>query len=138
MKFPSVGTAQQQNVYKQNSFQTASPGELTLMLYNGCLKFIRLAEGALESRDYEATNVNITKAQKIIRELMVTLRIEDETTQQMLQLYDFAYDALVRANVHNDVKALKEAKSIINSFRDTWLEVIQIDRKHRFASGAHV
>ncbi|AXF57946.1 flagellar export chaperone FliS [Salicibibacter kimchii] len=123
--------------YQQNAFQTASPGELTLMLYNGCLKFIRLSVNAVEKNDYEAKNINVTKAQKIIRELMVTLRVENETTQQMLQLYDFAYDALVRANINNDVNALEEAASIITDFRDTWKEVIMIDRKQRHGSGVN-
>ncbi|QQK82050.1 flagellar export chaperone FliS [Salicibibacter cibi] len=123
--------------YQQNAFQTASPGELTLMLYNGCLKFIRLSANAMEKKDYEAKNINITKAQKIIRELMVTLRIENETTQHMMQLYDFSLDALVRANINNDANALEEAASIITEFRDTWKEVIKIDRKQRHASGVN-
>ncbi|QQK78449.1 flagellar export chaperone FliS [Salicibibacter cibarius] len=131
-----MGT-QTRAVYQQNAFQTASPGELTLMLYNGCLKFIRLSANAMEKKDYEAKNFNITKAQKIIRELMVTLRVENETTQQMLQLYDFAFDALVRANINNDANALEEAASIITEFRDTWKEVIKIDRKQRHASGVN-
>ncbi|WP_227003896.1 flagellar export chaperone FliS [Salicibibacter halophilus] len=130
----AMGT-QTRAAYKQNAFQTASPGELTLMLYNGCLKFIRLSASAMDKKDYETKNLNITKAQKIIRELMVTLRVENETTQQMLQLYDFAHDALVRANINNDANALDEADAIITEFRETWKEAIKIDRQQRYALG---
>lgn len=62
--------------YQQNSVNTASPGELTLMLYNGCLKFINLAKKAIEDKKMEEKNVNLIKAQKIIQELMVTLNMD--------------------------------------------------------------
>ncbi|SDI44912.1 flagellar export chaperone FliS [Natribacillus halophilus] len=125
----------QQNAYQQNALQTASPGELTLMLFNGCLKFMRVSARAIETGDHEKKNINITKAQMIVRELMVTLRRENETTEQMIQLYDFVHDALVRANIHNDAGALEDAETIMTEFRDTWKEVIRIDRKERHTPG---
>ena len=69
--------------YQQNSVNTASPGELTLMLYNGCLKFINLAKHAIRSKDIQAKNTNIQKAQKIVQELMVTLNMDLEVSQNM-------------------------------------------------------
>lgn len=36
--------------YQKNSIETATPAELTLMLYEGCLKFIRLAKYAIQKR----------------------------------------------------------------------------------------
>ncbi|MFS8652347.1 MAG: flagellar export chaperone FliS, partial [Caldibacillus sp.] len=59
--------------YRRNAVNTATPGELTLMLYDGCLKFIRLAKEAINNNDIQAKNTNIQKAQNIITELMVTL-----------------------------------------------------------------
>ncbi len=67
--------AHMQATYKQNAMKTASPGELTLMLYNGCLKFIHQASRAMENHDIEMRNQAIGKAQKIIQELMVTLKL---------------------------------------------------------------
>lgn len=52
---------QPHQAYQQNSIQTASPGELTMMLYNGCLKFIRLAKKGIENENIEQKNVNIKK-----------------------------------------------------------------------------
>lgn len=127
--------AMSQQAYQQNQFQTASPGELTLMLYNGCLKFLRLAKRGLEAENYEEKNKNITKAQNIIRELMVTLQVNDETSEQMLKLYDYVHDQLIQANVHNRKENLDNAEAIVTEFRDTWKQVIQVDRQNRHQGG---
>lgn len=124
-----------QSAYKQNAMKTASPGELTLMLYNGCLKFIKQTRLAIEENDLEKRNVNSTKAQNIIRELMVTLKTDHEVGQNMMRMYDFILNRLIEANVKNDAKALTEAEELVVEFRDTWKEVIQLDRKQRHGAG---
>ncbi|UCZ52676.1 flagellar export chaperone FliS [Bacillus shivajii] len=121
--------------YKKNSMETKSPGELTLMLYEGCLKFIKRAEKAIDENNIEDRNTNLIKAQNIIRELMVTLKTDVEVAQNMMQLYDFILNRLVDANTNNDKKALKEAEQFVVEFRDTWKEVIKIDRQRRHGSG---
>ena len=59
--------------YKEQSVTTATPEELTLMLYNGCIKFINLAEVFIDDKNIEKINVNILKAQDIVNELNITL-----------------------------------------------------------------
>lgn len=117
--------------YQQNKATTSSPGELTLMLYNGCLKFMKQAEMAIEKGDVQARNVNLTKAQNIIRELMVTLKTNTELGKNMMSLYDFILNCLVEANVENSTAKIKEAEEFVVSFRDTWKQAIQLDRKKR-------
>lgn len=124
-----------QSVYKNNAIQTATPGELTLMLYNGCLKFIQQGKQAIEAGDIEAKNTALQKAQNIIRELMVTLKTDSELGQNMLRIYDFILSRLIYANIKNDLTALAEAEELVVSFRDTWKEAIQIDRKQRHGEG---
>ncbi|WP_100405448.1 flagellar export chaperone FliS [Bacillus solitudinis] len=124
-----------QTAYKQNAMNTASPGELTLMLYNGCLKFIKQAKLAIDENDIEKRNVNITKAQNIIRELMVTLKADTELGMNMLRMYDFILSRLIDANVQNERKMLEEAEELVIEFRDTWKEIIQIDRQQRHGAG---
>jgi len=119
--------------YQQNSVNTASPGELTLMLYNGCLKFITLAKKAIQAKDIPAKNTNIQKAQNIITELMVTLDPRFEISKQMMPLYDFARSKLIEANVKNSVQSLEEAEAIVTEFRDAWKEVIHINRMNTYA-----
>lgn len=121
--------------YQQNSVNTASPGELTLMLYNGCLKFIHLAKGAIAQKNFEERNKNIIKAQDIISELMVTLDMEQEVSQNLMQLYDYLNRQLIQANIKNDVTILEEVEGFVTEFRDTWKEVIQINRQKMFVNG---
>lgn len=118
-----------QQAYANNSVATASPGELTLMLYNGCLKFIRFAERAMADKNIEQKNVNIQKAQAIVRELSITLKTDTDTAKNMLALYDYLYSRLVDANVQNDPAILKEVEEFVKEFRDTWKQVIQENRR---------
>lgn len=113
----------------ENSIYTASPGELTLMLYNGCLKFIHIAKMAISEKNIEKRNTNIQKAQNIIRELMVTLNQEMEISKQLMPLYDYLYRRLVEANIKNDSFILDEVERFVTEFRDTWKQVIQINRQ---------
>ncbi|GGB43749.1 flagellar export chaperone FliS [Fictibacillus barbaricus] len=117
------------NVYQNNSVQTASPGELTLMLYNGCLKFIGLARTAIELKNTEQKNTNLLKAQKIIQELMVTLNMDVEISKSMMQMYDYINRRLIEANIQSDVTILDEVEDYVTDFRNTWKEVIQINRR---------
>ncbi|MGM8215209.1 flagellar export chaperone FliS [Bacillaceae bacterium W0354] len=123
------------NAYQQNSIQTAMPGELTLMLYNGCIKFIKLAKRDIENKDIENKNINIQKAQNIIQELMVTLNQEYEVSKQVLPLYDYIRYQLIQANLKNDVAILDEVEGLVSEFRDTWKEVLKLSREKSKVSG---
>ncbi|MGM0975524.1 MAG: flagellar export chaperone FliS [Bacillota bacterium] len=124
--------------YQQNSVNTASPGELTLMLYNGCLKFIHQAKKAIEEKNIEMKNTNIQKAQSIIQELMVTLNMDIEVSKNMMSLYDFMNRRLMEANIKNDASILDEVEGMVTEFRDTWKEVIQVNRQKQFSQGGTV
>jgi len=126
------------NAYKQNSVTTASPGELTLMLYNGCLKFLTRAKEAITVKDIQEKNTNIQKAQAIIKELMVTLKQDQPITQQMLPLYDYMNRRLIEANINNDTTIIDEVIELTTEFRDTWKQVIQITRQQQFSNALQV
>jgi flagellar secretion chaperone FliS len=121
--------------YQQISVTTASPGELTLMLYNGCLKFINLAKQAIQANDIQTKNTNILKAQKIIQELMVTLNLDLEISNNMMSLYDYVNRRLIEANIKNDTDILEEVEGLITDFRDTWKQVIQLNRQKQHSQG---
>jgi len=124
-----------QNAYKQNSVTTASPGELTLMLYNGCLKFLNKAKQAIQEKNIQEKNTNLQKAQAIISELMSTLNMDIEISKQMLPLYEYMNHRLVEANIQNDVAIIEEVEGLVTEFRDTWKEVIRINRQQQFGQG---
>jgi len=124
-----------QNAYKQNSVTTASPGELTLMLYNGCLKFLNKAKLAIQDKNIQEKNTNLIKAQAIISELMATLNMDIEVSKNMLALYEYMNRRLVEANIQNDVSIIEEVEGLVTEFRDTWKEVIRINRQQQFGNG---
>ncbi|RFU69335.1 flagella export chaperone FliS [Peribacillus saganii] len=124
--------------YKQNSVNTASPGELTLMLYNGCLKFIFQAKKAIQEGSIEERNTNIQKAQKIVQELMVTLNMDLEVSKNMMSLYDYCNRQLMEANIKNDPAILTEVEEFITDFRNTWKQVIQLNRQKKYSEGGSV
>lgn len=130
-----IATNNPYKMYEQNSVTTASAGELTIMLYNGCLKFIKKAKQAIEKNNIEERNTNIQKAQNIIRELMVTLNMDYEVSKNMMALYDFIIQSLLEANIKNDLKKLEEAEQIVIDFRDTWKQVIQLNRSKQQSGG---
>ncbi len=115
--------------YQNNSVTTASPGELTLMLYNGCLKFINLAKHAIENNEIEKKNTNIQKVQNIISELNLTLNMDIEISKNMRPLYEYVNRRLMEANIQQDISILKEVEELITEFRDTWKQVIQLNRQ---------
>ncbi|GEN87157.1 flagellar export chaperone FliS [Oceanobacillus sojae] len=124
--------------YQNNSVNTASGGELTLMLYNGCIKFIKQAMKDVDNKDFAAKNTNIQKAQKIVNELMVTLDMKLDISHQILPLYDYMHNLLTEANIKNDIEKLKEALGYAEEFRDVWKQVILKDRQQKFKQGASV
>ncbi|WP_018660723.1 flagellar export chaperone FliS [Heyndrickxia acidiproducens] len=131
-----MATQNPYQAYQNNSISTASAGELTLMLYNGCLKFIHLARVAMQNKNIEEKNKNIQKAQNIIRELMVSLDTEKfAAAEKMLAIYEFMLHELIAANIKNDPGKLDTVEELVTGFRDTWKQVIQLNRRQTFGSG---
>ena len=122
--------------YKKQQILTATPETLTLMLYNGCLKFIKEGVEALAEKNYEAANISLQKAQNIISEFRVTLNMDYEISHQLMPLYNYAYDRLVEGNLDNNFDAIKEATDIITELRDAWAQAMKKAREEKGAQRA--
>ncbi|RDW15671.1 flagellar export chaperone FliS [Oceanobacillus chungangensis] len=133
-----MATNKAYQTYQNNAVTTASGGELTLMLYNGCMKFIKQAMKEIHAKNYEAKNTNIQKAQNIIQELMITLDPKVEISNQILPLYEYIHFQLKEANIKNDAGLLEEALGLVTEFRDTWKQVILKTRQKQYTQGAQV
>ncbi|MBR4153563.1 MAG: flagellar export chaperone FliS [Selenomonadaceae bacterium] len=118
--------------YRRQQILNAPAEQLTLMLYNGCLKFIDDGKAALEEKNYEESNVNLQKAQRIISEFRLTLNMDYEISHQLFPLYNYIYDRLVEGNIKSDIAQIDEAKELITELRDAWVEAM---RKARFEKG---
>ena len=119
-----MATINPYQAYQQNSVMTASPQELTLMLYNGSLKFMKLAKRAMAENNFQEKNTNIIKAQNITQELRVTLDSDAEISKNMEQLYEYMYTRLIEANTKNDLAILEEVEGLMVELRDTWKQVM--------------
>jgi flagellar protein FliS len=113
------------SVYKNNRVLTASPAELTLMLYEGAIKFCNIALMAMEKNDIIKANKNIIKAERIISELRYTLDFNYPVANQFEVIYDYIYRRLIDANIKKDPEILEEALGYIREMRDTWKDVMK-------------
>lgn len=118
---------------KQDSIYTATPEELTLMLYDGAVKFGNQALIALEQKDFDKANTLIQKMQNIIREFQFTLKKGYEISDQLNNVYDYIHRILVTANLKKDKEKLEEALSLIRELRDAWKEAMKIARAEKKA-----
>ena len=114
--------------YNNNKVLTASPAELTLMLYDGMIKFCNIAEVAIEQKDVQKAHTNIMKVQHIIDYLRQTLDMKYEVAQDFERIYEYLSGRLIEANMKKDIVILKEVNEHIHSVRDTWKEVMQMNR----------
>jgi len=110
--------------YGNNKVLTATPAELTLMLYDGAVKFANRAVEALEKKDYENTNMNIQRCRAIIVELMSTLDFKYPVAEDFKRMYDYIFNLLVNANMKKDMELLQRALEEIRGMRDVWKEVM--------------
>ena len=117
--------------YKRQQILTATPEALTLMLYNGALRFMTEGREALEKKDFEEANTALQKAQNIITEFRVTLNMEYDIAHQLMPLYNYVYDRLVEANLKSDVDKIDEAKHLISELRDAWAKAMVKARKEK-------
>lgn len=114
--------------YSNNAIQTASKEELTLMLYEGALKFTNQAIASIENKDFQKANDLIIRVQDIIREFQITLDDRYEISRNFHSMYDYLFRLLVDANIKKDIGVLKEARDYIREFRDMWKEAMKLSK----------
>ena len=110
--------------YANNRILTASPAELTLMLYEGAIKFCNIAIMAIENKDIEKAHTNIMKAQRIIEEFQLTLDFKYEIANDFNNVYNYLMQRLREANLTKDKEILEEVNTHLRVMRDTWKEVM--------------
>ena len=111
--------------YKNSKVLTASPAELTLMLYDGCIKFCNMAVMDINGKDFYKANKNIQKAERIIGEFKMTLDHRYEVAKDFDNIYDYVLRRLHEANMTKDTTILDECITHMRSLRDTWKEVMK-------------
>lgn len=116
------------NAYQRNAIMTASPAELTLMLYEGAIKFCNIGIMAIENKEMEKANTNLKKAQNIISELRASLDRKYPVWEDFERVYEYIYRRLVEGNMKKDTEIVEDALKYIREMRDTWKEVMRLNR----------
>lgn len=112
--------------YLENRVLSAKPEELTYMLYEGIVKFIKKAMLSIESKNYEQINYNTQRAQAIVDELRNTLNMDIPLSESLDSLYEYLNFKLLNANISKSEKEFEEALEIAESFKETWKEAFNI------------
>lgn len=116
--------------YQTSRILTASPAELTLMLYDGAIKFGNVAIQGMREKDIEKAHVNLKKVQRIVTEFRVTLDMSYPVAQDFERIYVYLEERMIEANLKKDPEIMEEVVSHLRSLRDTWKEVIRLNKSH--------
>ena len=119
-------------VYRSNAILTASPGQLVLMMFDGALRSIAIAKGALERpksdiKRIEVINRELIKAQSIIAELRASLNHEvgGDFAPTMERLYDYYNRRLFEANLRKQIEPVLEVEKLLADIREAWAEMLK-------------
>lgn len=123
-----MNAASTANAYKTQQVMTASPEELTLMLYNGAIRFVGESIQAIENKDIEKAHKANLRAQDIVREFMATLDMQYDISHALMALYDYIEYRLIQGNSKKEVEPLVEAKGMLTELRDTWVQALRLAR----------
>ncbi len=116
--------------YNNSKVMTASPAELTLMLYDGAIKFCNIAIVGIENKDIEKAHINIKKTERIIEEFLRTLDDKYPVAKDFENVYTYLLRRLFEANCKKDKEILEEVLEHLRGMRDTWKEVMRQNRIH--------
>ena len=112
--------------YANNKITTASPAELTLMLYDGAIKFCNIAIVGIEQKDIQKAHTNIVKVERIIEEFQATLDHKYPVAKDFDEVYKYLMMRLREANIKKDKEILEEVLKHLRTMRDTWKEVMRL------------
>lgn len=112
--------------YQNNKILTATPADLTLMLYEGAIKFCNIAIVACEKKDIEKAHINIRKCDAIIEEFQLTLDHKYPVAKDFDKVYTYLRQQLLDANLKKDPAILEEVLKHLRTMRDTWKEVMKL------------
>src|SRR5687767_4482013 len=119
------------NSYRQVALQTAAPGQIVLMLFEGAIRFLERAEGGFGMDDPAEANQtihnNIQRTQEILHELNMALDLQNggELAETLRGLYEYMDRRLLESNVQKKSDGIVEARRLLTTLRDAWAQMLQ-------------
>ncbi len=113
------------DAYKETASNTVQQDKLILMLYDGALKFLKIAKENMQLSTYDIANTNILRAQDILTELMFSINLEKgkEIGMNLFHLYAYLKKRLLEANIQKEAAILDEVYALLSQLREAWYEV---------------
>lgn len=111
--------------YKQQGVMVANPVELIIMLYDGCVKQLRLAGIAIKEEDTQNANTSLQKAQDIISELIMSLDFRYPLANELMNIYDFIINSIIEINISKNESSIEPLIEILNELRKSWTHVLK-------------
>lgn len=116
--------------YRKNAVNGASPLQLVIMLYDGALRFMEAGRHAMAHGDLPRQNDQLQRAQKIVMELMACVDLEKggDIAKNLLSLYTYVLDELVKANVEDNAERIERGMRVMRDLRESWAQIAQGER----------
>lgn len=130
-----MNSANAASAYQTQQLMTAPPEKITLMLYNGAIRFVTESIMALDAGNSELSKQKNIKAQNIMYEFIKTFDMNYEVSRQWAEYYRYIIECLIQGYEKQNRDKMEEAKDLIRSFRDTWVEVMKKVNQEKAASG---
>lgn len=126
-----VNNSQAANAYKNQQIMTASPAQLTLLLYNGALRFLAESISAMEQGKIEKSHNANLRVQAIVSEFVITLDMSYEISKGYAQLYEYTEYCLIQGNIKQDLKFMHQAKQVLEELREAWVGAMRQTQEAR-------
>lgn len=113
--------------YLETQVLTASPERLHLMVVDAAVRFARKGEEALEAADYATACSALDRSRSCVNELLAGVNSDPnpELADRLRSLFLFVHGNLVRADLTHDARLVRDALSILETHRETWLALIK-------------
>lgn len=108
--------------YQEKYISTMTPSEMVTLLYSEIIKNLNKSVAAISNKKIPEAHQHIVKAQDILLYMIKNLDLRYEIGTELLKLYDFMYDALVKANINKDAELIKRVVNMITDLKSTWIE----------------
>ena len=117
-----------QDAYRKQDVLTAGPVDLIVMLYDALKKNIVLGKRGITKNDVPGAHKHLVKAQMIISELINSLDMSYEISEELLGLYEFALKTVADANIKKDAQSLDPIIEMVDDISEAWREVSGMTR----------
>jgi flagellar protein FliS len=112
-----------QDAYKQQGILTANPAELIVMLYDGCIKQLKLGCLAADIKDFEKANICYQKAQRILLELITSLDFRYDLAHDLMRLYEYMIDEIIEGNLQKNTETILAVAGLLEELRGAWVHL---------------